>query len=72
VAYNPQNPNSILIATGEGYSFGNEFTSGYGVMISHDGGYSWDTTSIRASLSQSFAGMDIHWNSVDTNKVCVA
>jgi len=72
VAYNPQNPNSILIATGEGYAFGNEFTAGYGVMISHDAGYSWDTTSITTSLYQSFAGMDIHWNSVDTNKVCIA
>lgn len=72
VAYNPLNPNSILIATGEGYSFGGEFTSGYGVMISHDGGSTWNNTSITASLDQSFAGMDIHWNYMDTTKVCIA
>jgi len=72
VAYNPLNPNSILIATGEGYSFVGEFTAGYGVMISFDGGSSWENTSISATLDQSFAGMDIHWNPNDTSKVCIS
>jgi len=72
VALNPQNPSSILIATGEGYDFGNEFTSGFGIFISHDAGLTWDTTNVTAGLGDSFAGMDIAWNSSDTTKVCVA
>jgi len=72
VVYNPLNPNSILIASGEGYSFGGEFTAGYGAMITYDGGSTWENTSIVATLSASFAGMDIHWNPNDTSKVCIA
>ncbi|NOQ73902.1 MAG: T9SS type A sorting domain-containing protein [Crocinitomix sp.] len=72
VAYNPQNPNSILIASGEGYGFGSEFTQGFGVYISHDGGNTWNETVIVAEFDQSFAGMDIYWNPVDTSKIAVA
>ncbi|HKR06485.1 MAG TPA: T9SS type A sorting domain-containing protein [Bacteroidia bacterium] len=72
VAINPQNPSSIIIATGEGYAFGSEFTSGFGILISHDDGQSWSLTNITAGLGDSFAGMDIMWNSNDTSKVCVA
>lgn len=71
VAVNPQNPSSILIATGEGYDFNGEFTSGFGIFISHDAGLTWDTTNITAGLGDSFAGMDIAWNPTDTSKVCV-
>jgi len=71
VALNPQNPSSILIATGEGYDFGGEFTSGFGIFISHDAGMTWDTTNITAGLGDSFAGMDIAWDPTDTSKVCV-
>ncbi len=71
VALNPQNPSTILIATGEGYDFGGEFTSGFGILISHDAGLTWDTTNITAGLGDSFAGMDIAWNPNDTSKVCV-
>jgi len=71
VVYNPQNPNSILIATGEAYGFGNEFTSGFGVFISYDSGITWNTTSLTADLSQSFASTDIYWNPTDTSKVCI-
>ncbi len=72
VAYNPKNPNSILIATGEGYGFGSEFTNGYGVLISHDGGNTWNTTILSATIDQYFAGMDVYWNPLDTNKIVVA
>jgi len=72
VALNPHNPSSILIATGEGYDFGGEFTSGFGILISHDAGLTWDTTNVTAGLGDSFAGMDIAWNPIDTSKVCVA
>ncbi len=72
VAYNPQNPNTILIATGEGYGFSNEFTSGFGILISHDAGGTWQMTNATAELSSSFAGMDIAWHPTDTNIVCVA
>jgi photosystem II stability/assembly factor-like uncharacterized protein len=72
ITYNPQNPNSILIATGEGYGFGGEFTAGYGVMISYDAGATWNNTALAATLDQSFAGMDIYWNRLDTTKVSVA
>src|SRR6185436_8877292 len=72
VAINPQNPSSIIIATGEGYAFGSEFTSGFGILISHDAGQTWNLTNITAGLGDSFAGMDISWNWNDTSKVCVA
>ncbi|CAN5368926.1 exo-alpha-sialidase [soil metagenome] len=71
VALNHQNPSSIIIATGEGYDFGGEFTSGFGIFISHDAGLTWDTTNITAGLGDSFAGMDIAWNPNDTTKVCI-
>ncbi|MGB1104366.1 MAG: T9SS type A sorting domain-containing protein [Crocinitomicaceae bacterium] len=72
VKYNPQNPNSILIATGEGYCFDGEFTQGFGVYITYDGGETWNETMIVAEFDQLFAGMDIYWNPVDTNKVAIA
>ncbi len=72
VALNPKNPNTVLIATGEGYNIGNEFTTGVGVLISYDAGKTFSATSLTANLSQNFAGMDIVWNSRDTTKVCVA
>lgn len=72
VAINPQNPQSLIIATGEGYGIGNEFTGGFGILVSHNGGQTWDTTHVTAGLSRSFSGMDIVWNPNDTNKVCVA
>jgi len=71
VSINPQNPSSILIATGEGYGFGGEFTSGFGILISHDEGQTWKLTNVTAALSASFAGMDIIWNPIDTSKICV-
>lgn len=72
VAYNPQNPETVLIATGEGYGFGGEFTPGYGILISYDGGTTWNTTEVEALLSFNFAGTDALWHPVDSNKVCVA
>lgn len=72
VAYNPQNPNTILIATGEGYGFGGEFTSGFGVLKSYDAGASWFLTPLVADLSQSFAGMDIIWHPTDSMRLNVA
>lgn len=72
VAYNPQNPQSILIATGEGYGFGSEFTQGFGVYISHDGGDNWSPTAIVATYEQFFAGMDIVWHPSDTTIVNVS
>lgn len=72
VVINPKNPSTIIIATGEGYSFGNEFTSGFGILISHNSGQTWNLTNVTAQLAESFAGMDIIWNPNDTMKVCVA
>ena len=72
VAVNPQNPSSIIIATGEGYGFGGEFTSGFGILISYDAGITWSLTSVTASAGTGFAGMDIAWHPADTNRVCVA
>lgn len=72
VAYNPQNPNSILIATGEGYDFNAQFTQGFGVLISHDSGSNWEFTELMAGYDQNFAGTDIYWNTEDTTKVVVA
>lgn len=72
IAINPQNPNRILIATGEGYSLLTEFSSGIGVLASNDGGQTFALTPLTAALSQNFAGMDIHWSNTDTSKVCVA
>lgn len=72
VAINPRNPNTILIATGEGYNLGGEFTTGVGVLISYDGGNSFQNTSLTAALSQNFSGMDIIWSRKDTSKVCIA
>ncbi len=72
IAINPKNPNKILIATGEGYSLGSEFTYGCGVLVSKDAGQTFSTTVITTSLSQGFSGMDIIWSRKDTNKVCIA
>ncbi len=72
VAFNPQNPETILIATGEGYAFGSEFLPGFGCFISYDGGLNWNNTAIFATIDQSFAGMDINWNSNDTTIVNVS
>jgi photosystem II stability/assembly factor-like uncharacterized protein len=72
VAYNPQNPSSILIATGEGYGFGGEFSAGFGVFKSEDGGNTWRATELDVELSSYFAGMDIYWNPSDSNKVAIA
>ena len=72
VAYNPQNPNTILIATGEGYGFGGEFTQGFGMFISYDSGDNWNATALTATFDQSFAGMDIIWHPTDTSIVNLA
>ena len=72
IAVNRKNPKSIIIATGEGYAFDGEFTSGFGILISYDEGLTWSFTNVAANLSSGFAGMDIIWNSNDTNRVCVA
>lgn len=72
VAINPENPNTLLIATGEGYYFGSEFTSGFGILISHDAGATWNLTNVTAELVEGFAGMDICWNWNDTTQVCAA
>jgi hypothetical protein len=72
IAINPQNPNTLLVATGEGYYFGSEFTSGFGILISHDAGATWALTNVTAELIEGFAGMDICWNWDDTTKVCAA
>ncbi|MDD3876797.1 MAG: T9SS type A sorting domain-containing protein [Bacteroidales bacterium] len=72
IAINPKNPDKILIATGEGYSLLTEFSSGVGILVSEDAGQTFSLTSFTAPLSQNFSGMDIIWNTNDTNKVCVA
>ncbi|MCG8575183.1 MAG: hypothetical protein MI810_09895 [Flavobacteriales bacterium] len=65
IAINPQNPNSIILGTGSPLQTGH----GVGVLISNDGGKSWDTTSFSEPQSANIQCYDLAWDPQDSNTV---
>lgn len=58
IAINPRYPDSVFVATGDGYGYevGQDFWGGTysaGVMVSPDGGQTWNTTGLGYSQTQS-------------------
>jgi len=50
IVFNPNNPDTIYMATGDGSS---SDTYSFGVMMTTDGGQTWDTTGLSFSMNQS-------------------
>ncbi len=61
IAFNPRHPDSMYMATGDGFGYpisnGTHFDGTYsnGVMISTDGGNTWDTTSLNWAFSKTIS-----------------
>lgn len=72
VAIQPQNPNVMLIGTGEGYLLSPWFQYGIGVLRSTDGGNTWNPTSLTVDDSLQFASLGFAWDPINTNNVYLA
>lgn len=69
IVINPLNPNTVYLATGDG--FGND-TYGLGVMVSHDGGQTWNNTGFSTIRLQDIVCRRMVMNPQDTNTLLVA
>ncbi len=72
IAINPQNRNSMLMGTGEGYFVGVSVRPGIGVFKSHDRGLTWEETFFQFQQSVGVSAFKIIWHPVDTNIVFMA
>ena len=68
-AINPQNNQTILLGTGDGYG---SSAYGIGLLKSHDGGITWDTTGLNFALTQFIRISNVSYVPGDTNKIMVA
>jgi photosystem II stability/assembly factor-like uncharacterized protein len=68
-AINPQNNQTILLGTGDGYG---SSAYGIGLLKSHDGGLTWDTTGLSFALTQFVRISAVSYVPGDTNKIMVA
>ncbi len=69
IVINPLNPSTVYIATGDGFSGD---TYGIGVLVSHDGGSTWNTTNLINYRSQNVLCRRMAMNPQDTNVLIVA
>ncbi len=69
VAIKPQDPNIMLIGTGEGYILSPWFQYGIGVLRSTDGGATWNPTNLSVDDSLAFACLGFAWDPINTNNV---
>lgn len=69
VDYNPQNPNTIYVCTGDR---GASDTYSMGVMKSIDGGTTWDTTGLQFAFGSSEKTTSLVINPMDTSSLTVA
>ncbi len=72
IAINPRYPDSVYVATGDGYGYevGTDFWGGTysaGVLVSPDGGQTWNTTGLTYAQSQSSIIQRILINPSDPN-----
>ena len=72
IAINPQNRNSMLIGTGEGYFVGVSVRPGIGVFKSHDRGLTWEETFFQFQPAVGVSAFKILWHPTDTNIVYMA
>ncbi len=72
IAIHPQDPNKMLIGTGEGYLLSSWFKYGIGVLKSYDAGLTWNLTSLNVADSLKFACLNLVWDPVQTNRVYLA
>ena len=69
IDYNPQNPNTIFLCTGD-----RDATDNYsiGLMVSYDGGVNWNTTGLQYSLANLNNTNCLVINPLDTNSMTIA
>lgn len=67
-AINPQNNQTILLGTGDGYGAS---TYSIGLLVSHDAGYTWDTTGLQWDVSSFVRISDVQYHPNDTNIIMV-
>lgn len=72
IAINPQNRNSMLMGTGEGYFVGVSVRPGIGVFKSYDRGLTWEETFFQFQPSAGVSAFKILWHPTDTNIVFMA
>lgn len=73
IAVNPQNSQSVLIGTGEGYNLGSlSILPGLGVFKSNDRGMTWLPTQFNFQQSAGVSGFKLVWSYADTNVVWLA
>ncbi|MFI5204965.1 MAG: WD40/YVTN/BNR-like repeat-containing protein, partial [Flavobacteriales bacterium] len=72
IAIHPQNPNIMLVGTGEGYLLATGFKYGIGVLKSIDAGLTWTLTNLNLPDSLQFACLNMEWDPVQTNRVYLA
>lgn len=74
IDFNPQNPNTIYICTGDKeYSAGTGIAyNSIGLIKSYNGGATWDTTNITASVGEQARTNSLLINTLDTNSMTLA
>lgn len=73
VAVNPQNPESLLIGTGEGYALGSSsIRPGLGVFKSANRGLTWSPTNFDYQPSAGVSAFKMVWSHADSNLVWLA
>lgn len=72
IDFNPQNPNTIYICTGDKNALPDEYNYDYnsiGLIKSIDGGDTWDTTGLTGSVGEGLRTNALLIDPVDTNKL---